>query len=71
MLAPAVLEGALTGFPGNAVRQRHLGQLESDVATVGDDLAPILISFSRRLVSDDGSSLFGDSVLIAEPEPRA
>jgi hypothetical protein len=32
-----------------------LGHLERDVAT----FAPILISFSRRLVSDHGSAVFG------------
>jgi hypothetical protein len=40
-------------------RHRDLGHLERGVATVADTLAPILISFSRRLVNDHGSAVFG------------
>jgi len=40
-------------------RHRDLGRLEGGVAAVTDDLAPILISFSRKLVSDHGSAVFG------------
>jgi hypothetical protein len=40
-------------------RHSDLGELERDVAAVADDLAPILISFSRRLVSDHGSAALG------------
>jgi hypothetical protein len=39
-------------------RRRDLGQLERDVAAM-TAFAPILISFSRRLVSDHGSAALG------------
>jgi len=38
-------------------RHRNLGHLERDVAPVGDDLGPDPISFSRRLVSDQGCAV--------------
>jgi len=40
-------------------RHRDLGHLEGNVAAMADPFAPILISFSRRLVSDHGSAVFG------------
>lgn len=40
---------------------RDLGHLETDVAAMADDLAPILVSFSRRLASDHGAAAFGSA----------
>jgi hypothetical protein len=39
--------------------QRHLGQLEDDVASMRTTLAPILTSFSRSVVSDQCSMSAG------------
>ncbi len=48
-------------FPKQVPRHGNLRQLERDVATVPDDLAPILISFSRRVVSDQCSTSCGSA----------
>jgi len=40
-------------------RHRDLGHLEGNVAAMADPFAPILISFSRRLVCDHGAAVFG------------
>ena len=44
-------------------RHRDVGQLEGDVAAVADDLAPILIGFSRRLVGDHGSAALSTATM--------
>jgi hypothetical protein len=61
MFAPVARHAGAGGARSRAIRQdfgehpaghRELGQLESDIASMAGDLAPILISFSRKLVSD-------------------
>src|SRR6516225_1632787 len=45
--------------PEHGLRNGDLGHLERHVTAMADDLYPILISFSRRLVSDQGSTALG------------
>jgi hypothetical protein len=64
MLALVVLRPQFCDKPQNLLEHLPwdgvLGHLEGNMATVAHDLAPILISFSFRLVSDQ--SLIGSGV---------